>query len=98
MGDLAFNESFGMLETGKEHWAIHLLNEGMEPLALNCMSCQRMYICRMLTYSVPPWFFRTLTAIPGLAAGYWKFINYCSQKLDKRMAVCKEISLRHSIY
>lgn len=36
MGDLAFNESFDMLETGKEHWAIHLLNEGMAPLALNC--------------------------------------------------------------
>lgn len=36
MGDLAFNKSFDMLRTGEEHWAIKLLNEGMEPLSLNC--------------------------------------------------------------
>lgn len=69
MGDLAFGESFDMLSAGKEHWAIKLLNEGMEPLHL----------------MLPPWFFRVLTSIPGLAAGYWKFIGYCSQKLDRRM-------------
>ncbi|KAE8036859.1 hypothetical protein FH972_009492 [Carpinus fangiana] len=69
MGDLAFGESFDMLEKGEEHWAVKLLNEGMEPLHL----------------MLPPWTFRILTAIPGLAAGYWKFIGYCSEKLDARM-------------
>lgn len=35
MGDLAFGKSFDMLQSGEEHWAIKLLNEGMEPLAMN---------------------------------------------------------------
>ena len=39
MGDLAFGKSFNMLDSGEEHWAIKLLGEGMEPLALNCESC-----------------------------------------------------------
>lgn len=26
-----------------------------------------------------------LAAIPGAAAGYWRFINYCSSQLDERM-------------
>lgn len=69
MGDLAFGESFGMLESGESHWAVKLLSEGMDPLHL----------------MLPPWTFRILTAIPGLAAGYWKFIHYCSQRLDERM-------------
>lgn len=71
MGDLAFGESFDMLEKGEEHWAIKLLNEGMEPLHL----------------MLPTWFFRMLTSIPSLTKGYWQFINYCSQQVDKRMDV-----------
>ncbi|KAK5082012.1 hypothetical protein LTR05_007154 [Lithohypha guttulata] len=71
MGDLAFGNDFGMLESGKPHWAIKLLNEGMDPLGLQ----------------LPVWFFRTLAAIPGLAAGYWKFIAFCTQQLENRIAV-----------
>lgn len=77
MGDLAFGESFAMLEEGKEHWAIKLLNEGMEPLHLMCMLhlCADLDFLRKLTnHQVPPWIFRILTAIPGAAAGYWQFI------------------------
>src|SRR4051794_22455170 len=48
MGDLAFGQDFGMLEKGEVHWAIKLLNAGMDPLALQ----------------MPHWFFRLLTAIP----------------------------------
>lgn len=33
MGDLAFGKSFGMLERGEEHFAVNLLNEGMQPFA-----------------------------------------------------------------
>ena len=33
MGDLAFGKDFGMLNSGKEHFAINLLNEGMQPVA-----------------------------------------------------------------
>ena len=71
MGDLGFGKSFHMLESGELHWSIKLLNEGMDPMGL-CL---------------PPWVFRVLTAIPGAAAGYWKFIAYCSNQLDERMAV-----------
>jgi len=34
MGDLAFGKSFGMLQSGEEHYAVKLLQEGMEPMGL----------------------------------------------------------------
>lgn len=71
MGDLAFGTSFEMLESNEEHWAITLLNEGMEPLG----------------YFFPTWFFRSMITIPKLMDDWWKFIGYCSQMLDKRMKV-----------
>lgn len=33
MGDLAFGKDFGMLSSGEEHFAVQLLNEGMQPMA-----------------------------------------------------------------
>jgi len=33
MGDLAFGKDFGMLTSGKEHFAVQLLSEGMQPMA-----------------------------------------------------------------
>jgi tryprostatin B 6-hydroxylase len=33
MGDLAFGKDFAMLSSGKEHYAVQLLNEGMQPFA-----------------------------------------------------------------
>ena len=71
MGDLAFGASFNMLEASEEHWAIKLLNEGIEPLA----------------YLFPIWFFRVLTAIPGLTRDWWRFIDYCAQRVDERRQV-----------
>lgn len=71
MGDLAFGTSFEMLESAEEHWAIKLLNEGIDPLG----------------FFFPTWFFRTVITIPKLMDNWWKFIDYCSQMLDKRMKV-----------
>ena len=71
MGDLAFGTSFKMLEASEEHWAIKLLNEGIEPLS----------------FMFPVWFFRFMTAVPGLMRDWWKFIDYCAQRLDDRMTV-----------
>jgi len=68
MGDLAFGKSFEMLEKG-EHWAIQLLNAGLEPLA----------------FAFPVWFFRVLTAIPGLARDWWKFIDFCAHSMEQRL-------------
>ena len=73
MGDLAFGRSFKMLESGEKHWALQLLSDGMDPVGFN----------------FPTWFFRVLVSIPGLAAGYFKFINYCCQQLDDRMKIDK---------
>ncbi|KAI4156765.1 MAG: hypothetical protein LQ340_000022 [Diploschistes diacapsis] len=69
MGDLAFNKDFGMLATGKSHWAVSLLNEALELQGLK----------------LPTWIFRMLLAVPGLAGNYWKFISYCDSQLDSRM-------------
>ena len=71
MGDLAFGTSFKMLEASEEHWAIKLLNEGMDPLS----------------FMFPEWFFRLMAAVPGLMANWWKFIGYCALRVDDRMRV-----------
>lgn len=36
MGDLAFSESFGMLQKAEDHWAIKLLSDSMDPLHFHC--------------------------------------------------------------
>lgn len=71
MCDLAFGTSFNMLATSEEHWALKLLSEAIEPLG----------------WMFPVWFFRMMTAIPGLSGDWRKFIGYCSQRLDDRMTV-----------
>lgn len=71
VGDLAFGTSFKMLEASEEHWAIKLLNEGIEPLS----------------FMFPVWFFRFMTTVPGLMGDWWKFTDYCAQRLDDRMRV-----------
>lgn len=71
MGDLAFGKDFGMLEQSEVHWAIKLLNEGMDPMGLQ----------------FPRWFFRLVLAIPGAAKGYWQFIDFCTKALENRIAV-----------
>lgn len=74
MGDLAFGSSFHMLETSKEHYAVALLNDGLKPLS----------------YMLPPWIFRFVTAIPGATRDWWRFIGYCNMRLDERMKVSLE--------
>ncbi|KAF4628189.1 hypothetical protein G7Y89_g9962 [Cudoniella acicularis] len=69
MGDLAFGTSFDMLASKEEHWAIKLLGVGIEPLS----------------WMFPVWFFRILVALPKLGDDWWKFIRYCSSKLDERI-------------
>lgn len=69
MGRLAFGKDYGMLDTGEKHWALELLSEGMQPLA----------------YLMPVWLFRMLTAIPGLAAGFQKFVKFCMDELSWRV-------------
>ena len=44
-------------------------------------------------FTVPVWFFRMLAKIPGAAAGYWRFIDYCSDQLKNRMKVLLPTSI-----
>lgn len=77
MGDLAFGRSFDMLETSQEHWAIQLLNDGIKPLG----------------FFLPMWFFRLMTSVPGLTKDWWRFINFCSERIQQRLKVRKDIDL-----
>lgn len=69
MALLAFGKDYGMLEHGQKHWALELLDEGMQPLA----------------YFFPSWFFRLMTKIPGAGAGYHKFVKFCVDELTWRV-------------
>lgn len=70
MGDLAFNKDFGMLKSGEQHFAVELLEEALGVQGLK----------------LPTWIFRVLVAIPSLTKQYWKFIHYCDEQLDAKMA------------
>lgn len=69
MGRLAFGKDYHMVENGKRHWALDLLTEGMAISGLR----------------LPTWVFRILLSIPGLAAGYYKFLKFCSDELKWRV-------------
>jgi tryprostatin B 6-hydroxylase len=69
MALLAFGKNYGMLEKGEKHWALDLLDEGMQPLA----------------YFLPTWLFRLLIAIPGAAGGFHKFVQFCVDELSWRV-------------
>ncbi|SLM38928.1 Cytochrome P450, E-class, group I [Lasallia pustulata] len=59
MGDLAFATSFNMLESTEEHFAVKVLDKGLEPVG----------------WMLPTWMFRLLVAIPGLANDFVRFEN-----------------------
>lgn len=69
MALLAFGKNYDMLEHGEKHWALDLLDEGMQPLA----------------YFFPSWFFKMMTQIPGAGAGYKKFVKFCVDELSWRV-------------
>jgi tryprostatin B 6-hydroxylase len=71
MGDLAFGKSFNMLQNDQEHWAVGLLNSGLEALR----------------FLFPIWLFRVLISIPGLLRDHERIVEFCSAQLDKRMKV-----------
>ncbi|KAL2009650.1 hypothetical protein VTN00DRAFT_5457 [Thermoascus crustaceus] len=69
MGDLAFGTSFKMLETSIEHYAIKLLNAGMDNHGL----------------MLPMWFMRLMMAVPRLTRDWWRAIAYCNERMDERI-------------
>ncbi|KXT03056.1 hypothetical protein AC578_693 [Pseudocercospora eumusae] len=69
MGRLAFGKDYHMLDNGKRHWAINLMTEGM----------------LLSGFRFPTWMFRVLLDIPGLAAGYYKFLKFCADEVKWRV-------------
>lgn len=68
MGDLVFNKSFNMLESGETHWAVKLLGEGLH----------------LQGFAFPPWLYRVFATLPFLGAGYQRFVALAAQQLDDR--------------
>jgi tryprostatin B 6-hydroxylase len=79
MGDLAFGKPFDMLKNDEEHWAISLMNTGLEALV----------------FLFPVWLFRVLISIPGLLRDHARIVEFCNTQLDRRMKVSKSIMLHH---
>ncbi|KAK6813588.1 hypothetical protein RU639_010351 [Aspergillus parasiticus] len=75
MGDLAFGQSFDMLEKSESHWAILMIHSMLKPVE----------------YLMPIWFFRLLLSIPGTTKAFWKFNEYWGQLFKIRMATKQEL-------
>lgn len=69
MGRLAFGKDYSMLDSGERHWALDLLTKGMEAGA----------------WQPPMWAFRFALAVPGLAASFHKFLNFCAEEMKWRV-------------
>lgn len=72
MGELAFGKSFDMLARGEKHYAIELLSEGTRPVGI---------------FSPMPWLMILMTRIPGLSAGYQRWIAFCEEQAENRKRV-----------
>jgi tryprostatin B 6-hydroxylase len=69
MGELAFGRSFDMLETGKNHWAIKMMDDGVNILA----------------FMIPIWFLRLAMAVPGATRELWRLMGFSREMLLERM-------------
>ncbi|KAK1144084.1 hypothetical protein N8T08_005746 [Aspergillus melleus] len=69
LGDLAFGKSFNMLEIGREHWAVTMINEGVQALGFN----------------LPTWLFRLLVNVPGLARGWRRLFHFAEQQMREQI-------------
>jgi tryprostatin B 6-hydroxylase len=71
MGDLAFARSFDMLDDNQNHWAIQVLLDGIGPLE----------------YMIPVWLLRLCLGIAVLSKDWWRFGQFCNDRLMHRMKV-----------
>ncbi|KAL2835988.1 cytochrome P450 [Aspergillus pseudoustus] len=71
MGDLAFGQSFNMLESPDGHWAITLLKEAQVGGGL----------------SIPSWAARLLFAFPPIARDYFRFVHFCAGQIENRLRI-----------
>jgi cytochrome P450 family 628 len=72
MGELAFAHSFDLLETGKRHEVLDMLEKGQMPLGFLGML---------------PWLFNFLSKVPGVSADYNRWLAYCENLIMERQKV-----------
>lgn len=70
MGQLSFGKSFNMLTTGKRHFAIDLMNNGMTLLGL---------------FTPTPWLARIGFSIPGVASGWKSMFVWSDAQMRERI-------------
>ncbi|KAL2832090.1 cytochrome P450 [Aspergillus cavernicola] len=75
MGDLSFGQGFGSLERGEEHWVIRLMTATQDSVGLY----------------LPAWVFVLVIAIPGVSSDFWKFLDFCGERLIERFKNKPEI-------
>ncbi|KAF2721077.1 putative P450 monooxygenase [Polychaeton citri CBS 116435] len=68
MGALTFGKDYGMLDAGELHWAAKLIVDTMEAAGPR----------------PPAWLIRVAIAIPGVMAGFHKFLRFCRDELHWR--------------
>lgn len=72
MGDVGFSKDFNSLASGTEHPAIKGIHDHMAVLGV---------------LSNVPWLLNILGSIPGAAAGYTSFFNWCSNEIKEKEKV-----------
>lgn len=80
MARLTFGKDYGMLDKGEKHWALTILNEGMEWLA----------------YHPPHWLSRTLRRIPGATKEYDRSLKFCAGELAWRASNADSVNEKGS--
>ncbi|KAL4999160.1 cytochrome P450 [Aspergillus recurvatus] len=75
MGDLSFGRGFGSLETGEEHWSMRLLMATQDYVGLN----------------LPAWAFVLMAGLPRATGDFWKFLDFCGERLLERFKNDPEI-------
>lgn len=76
MGDLTFGQSFGMLDTKEQHWAIKTLNRGMSVIGIH----------------LPMWLFRMMVEIPGGQKDFKIMLKYTQERVLERWNVCASLN------
>ncbi|KIV92758.1 hypothetical protein PV10_04027 [Exophiala mesophila] len=76
MGDLAYGKSFSMLETGKSHWAIDVLNGG---------------VAHVGTIGQSTWLTRLFAQMPIITRDFQRFLVFCEDMINERAKQEKEL-------
>lgn len=76
MGDLAFGKSFDMLRSGKTHFAMELLQQGLLPLGV---------------LGPIPWAIPIMATAPIIGADFRRFFAWCADQVEARRNMKVEV-------